>query len=441
MADLTAIAGAMTAGITAAGDQAAKAAARAAAEVISHMPAPAPAAPGKESKRIPPPTFVKEDPEGHLMKVEDWFLEYSIADAQRPVQFRHTLAKQARHWYSQIDVPNNWEDLKTLFRRRFSKQGRSREQLHETWRNLRFDLNDKNQDLDTFITEVRETATQLGYDDIAQITCIKSQLPLSCRAALRQETTLPEFLRALQELLSLNQTKSEPNPFAMMQSETDIDELSDKLSVMNTRDSRPYKKPYKPSVTTSFKSQRKRDDNQRSNRPNNRYQNRGPRQNNFRGRRQGPPNRNFRGNFQNQNFQQQRGFRNFRGQNRPFNRNNQQQRPNQNRQMYQSSPNQPRPRVASRTYNQDRDRCFYCHNFGHWANQCPEKGQNIFRPRQQYAPNGRYPQQRRPRDNGYSQLTEAELGIVRNNMAMIQDDEDDDFLSCMEEPQNPKHLN
>ena len=40
---------------------------------------------------------------------------------------------------------------------------------------------------------------------------------------------------------------------------------------------------------------------------------------------------------------------------------------------FDTSPNVRRPRVASKTVNKDKGRCFYCNEFGHFIKECSKK--------------------------------------------------------------------
>ena len=40
---------------------------------------------------------------------------------------------------------------------------------------------------------------------------------------------------------------------------------------------------------------------------------------------------------------------------------------------FDTSPNVRRPRVASKTIDKDKGRCFYCNEFGHFIRECPKK--------------------------------------------------------------------
>ena len=69
---------------------------------------------------------------------------------------------------------------------------------------------------------------------------------------------------------------------------------------------------------------------------------------------------------QQQNFQGRGQFQ-FRGN---FNRSRGRGRGGQ---KFDKSPNQRKPRVNSKTPNQDSQRCFNCNDIGHWKNDCPQK--------------------------------------------------------------------
>ena len=40
---------------------------------------------------------------------------------------------------------------------------------------------------------------------------------------------------------------------------------------------------------------------------------------------------------------------------------------------FDTSPNVRRPRIASKTIDKDKGRCFYCNEFGYFIRECPKK--------------------------------------------------------------------
>ena len=45
-------------------------------------------------------------------------------------------------------------------------------------------------------------------------------------------------------------------------------------------------------------------------------------------------------------------------------------------QKFDKSPNVKKARVNTKTPNQDKERCYKCNEFGHWAKECPQNQQN-----------------------------------------------------------------
>ena len=64
---------------------------------------------------------------------------------------------------------------KWLFLQRFAKEGRTIESAYEAWRTLNF--NPETDDIEDFLSKVKELAKKLGYADSAQIMIIKGCMP------------------------------------------------------------------------------------------------------------------------------------------------------------------------------------------------------------------------------------------------------------------------
>ena len=98
-------------------------------------PCPGPALPPPRVK-ISPPIFeglLRERPEAHLLRANDWMDTNNILPVNKPANFKHTLDHLAREWYDSLTFPIAWDDLQQRFSRYFSTQGRSIKHLHDKW--------------------------------------------------------------------------------------------------------------------------------------------------------------------------------------------------------------------------------------------------------------------------------------------------------------------
>ena len=124
-----------------------------------------------QSPTIPLPVFKgkkREDPEDHILKVEDYFGVHQITEqADKINRFKDTLFETARKWaqaLSYTDVtkfdydPANANDkiafMKYLFLARFAKEGRTLEAAYSAWGALTFDPN--KDDREEFIQKVHK---------------------------------------------------------------------------------------------------------------------------------------------------------------------------------------------------------------------------------------------------------------------------------------------
>lgn len=307
---------------------------------------------GIGAREIKPPIFrgtKGERPESHLLRTEDWFESKGIAAGDRVKEFKHTLDHFAREWYRSSPTTKDWDEYKTEFSKYYSTQGRSVKNLHETWKQFTFDP--QTGDIEEFIRDVRETGTQLKYNNEAILNQIKSCMPDNMDGPLYGKDKLDDVVTMLKEIYANKPTKSQAttstsnpsaSPFSVMQNPS-IDEKLDRLAQclyeMEMKD-KP-KKPYKPFVT----GPRKRG--------------RGGGSTRGRGKPFHNPNRRFE--FSG------RGKMNFgyppRGGSKPRGRGGK---------KFDRSPNTRKPRVASKTRDKDQDRCHHCKQFGHWARECPE---------------------------------------------------------------------
>ena len=170
-----------------------------------------------QSPTIPLPIFKGkkgEDPEDHILKVEDYFGVHQITEqADKINRFKDTLFETARKWaqnLSYTDVtkfdydPANANDkiasMKYLFLARFAKEGRTLEAAHSAWGALAFDPN--KDDIEQFIQKVEELAKKLGYNQDTQVMAVKSVLPRDVYGICMTYKTLKELKAFLIEFFS-----------------------------------------------------------------------------------------------------------------------------------------------------------------------------------------------------------------------------------------------
>ena len=170
-----------------------------------------------QSPTIPLPVFKGkkgEDPEDHILKVEDYFGVHQITEqADKINRFKDTLFETARKWAQALSYtevikfdydPANANDkiasMKYLFLVRFAKEGRTLEAAYSAWGALTFDPN--KDDIEQFIQKVEELAKKLGYNQDAQVMAVKSVLPRDVYGICMTYKTLKELKAFLIELFS-----------------------------------------------------------------------------------------------------------------------------------------------------------------------------------------------------------------------------------------------
>ena len=130
-----------------------------------------------------------EDPEDHILKVEDYFEIHQITEQGEKIwRFKDTLFEIARKWaqtlnydevkkfdYDSKNANDKKASVKYLFLARFAKEGRTLEAAYSAWGTLSFDPN--KDDIEQFISKVEELAKKLGYNEDAQVMAVKSVFP------------------------------------------------------------------------------------------------------------------------------------------------------------------------------------------------------------------------------------------------------------------------
>ena len=359
---------------------------------------------------IPLPQFrgkKGEDPNDHCMKVEDYFAMFNITtDEDQKKRFLETLFEKARCWASTIKVDElrsyKYDEMETkeekeknfkwLFIKRFAKEGRTSHAAFEAWRNLKFDP--VKDDVEEFMTIIKNLASTLAFNEEAQVMAIKSNMPRDIYGLCMQYEKLDELKTFLVELFENPRMKSAvpsitaeagTSAFSMgefvnndvvLATSEDIGKLKNEISALqfkvrrmmpsDTRN-KPNTKPWKLEVIPPR-------------RKGNNFRGRGFRQNDS-GRRDNSSsglnnNSNRDRNFSNRNQSgngngNRKPFRNRDQNNGNFGRN--QRGRGRGRGRFDTSPNVRRPRVASKTVNKDKGRCFYCNEFGHFIKECSKK--------------------------------------------------------------------
>ena len=359
---------------------------------------------------IPLPQFrgkKGEDPNYHCMKVEDYFAMFNITtDEDQKRRFLETLSEKARHWVSTI----NLDDLKSykydekepkkekektskwLFIKRFAKEGRMTHAAFEAWKNLKFDP--VKDDVEEFMTTIKNLASTLAFNEEAQVMAIKSNMPRDIYGLCMQYSKLDELKKFLIGLFENPRMKSavpsitaeaDTSAFSMGEfinndvvsaTSEDIGKLKNEILALQFKvrrmmpsDSRKKSnpKPWKPEVTPSR-------------RKGNNFRGRGFRQNDS-GRRDNSSSGLNNNNNRDRNFSNRNQSGNSNENRKPFGNRSQnngnfggnQRGRGRGRGRFDMSPNVRRLRVASKTVNKNKDRYFYCNEFGHFIKECSKK--------------------------------------------------------------------
>ena len=338
-----------------------------------------------------------------------------------------TLFEKARRWASTIDIDKldgyNYEDTDTKeqkersfkwqFLKRFAKEGRTTHAAFEAGRNLKF--NPAKDEVEEFMTNVKNLATTLELNDEAQIMAIKSNMPRDVYGLCIQYDTLDRLKKFLIELFENPRMKftvpsitaaADTSAFSMGQyvnndvisaTSDDIGNLQNGISTLqykvrgmtsaDTR-SKPNSKPWKPEVTPP----RRRGGN---------FRGKGGRQNDS--SRQASNNTGTNNSGNGRSFNGRNQSRNSGSNGKPFGNRSQnnsnfggnQRNRGRGRGRFDISPYVRRPRVARKTINKDKGRCFYCNEFGHFIRECPkmtkhEKSRRFSRMDTDYYQDGQY---------------------------------------------------
>ena len=353
-----------------------------------------------QSPTIPLPVFKGkkgEDPEDHILKVEDYFGVHQITEQGDKInRFKDTLFETAIKWaqtlnYAEVKKfdydPDNANDkkvsMKYLFLTRFAKEGRTLEAAYSAWGALAFDPN--KDDIEQFILKVEELAKKLGYSEDAQVMSVKSVLPRDVYGICMTYKNLKDLKTFLIELFSnpkmrevvpgIASATGDPSVFSIGQHmennvvsptaagvskiHEDMNALQVRFNKITSADFRSKSsKPWKPEETPprrrggfnrgkgdrQFNNAQRNDRFKNSDSNGSQNEDNGQRNGNGNFRSRGQGRGNFRGNLQGKDRGRGRFVR--------------------------------CPRVASKTVDKDKMICHYCSEFGHFVRECSKKNRD-----------------------------------------------------------------
>ena len=288
---------------------------------------------------------------------------YIILPVNKPANFKHTLDHLAREWYDSLTFPIAWNDLQQWFTRYFTTQGRSIKHLHDKWRN--FSFTPGQDDIEAYIRDVKEAAHQLNYNDEVILHLIKATMPSEIYGTLYNQHNLNMVITMVKDIYAKKPEAANPPaatggataPFTLIKASNGINKrvhfqgnesLSDRIDRLTDilyrmdNDGKPNKKPYKLYITN-------------------------PRRRGWGGffRQRGG----HSGSDQGEGWSRSKGR--FRGERGGFSHRGR----FQGRKFYKS-PTTKRPQVSGKAEDRDKDRCYHCHQRGHFTAGCPEKNKS-----------------------------------------------------------------
>ena len=275
-----------------------------------------------------------------------------------------------------------------FFRPRYSKLGNTCEQLFHAWRS--FTLDENTETIDSYVIQIRQVATLLGYGEPQILEVFKNTLPTKLYwilfpiEDLRQAVDIAKRILTKEKLDKQLRGQTSTSPFMNVRDGTERkvsfnarDELGDKIDKLTVVMSRLAAKdsheirPFKPKIYKSRGQNKSYNQGSYQNRPNSR--NRGqctnirPRQNygdiNLQGNTRGYGRQNNRGGYRNDRHNDYNRGRN-RSRERTFTRNYSSGR--------DRSSSTSRSRSGSRaSTNRDRIRYYKCGECDHFVRDCP----------------------------------------------------------------------
>ena len=119
----------------------------------------------------------EEDAEAHLLCSNHRMNAHSFNESVKVQRFCLTLLGEARLWFQSLEHLGNttWPQLQNLFRQEFSTLGNTHEQLFHAWKS--FNFNENTETIDSYVMEIRQVATLLGYEEPQELEVFKNTFP------------------------------------------------------------------------------------------------------------------------------------------------------------------------------------------------------------------------------------------------------------------------
>ena len=200
--------------------------------------------------------------------------------------FKATLCGKARQWLEDLPEPDNYSvadgataaektaTLKHKFIERWSTKGRTEDALYSEWQNLKFDPTAD--DIDEFISDVKNLAKYLGHPERAQVMAIRDCMPMEVFTMCLSIDNLDDLRAALIKVFDNPKVKKNyasasgataaPTAFSMARYQEEdsppsatsddvgklmskFDSLEYSIRKMSVADPRHRQQKYKPEVT------------------------------------------------------------------------------------------------------------------------------------------------------------------------------------------------
>ena len=211
-----------------------------------------------------------EDAEAHLLCSNDWMNAHCFNNDMKVQRFCLTLLGEARLRFQSLEPLGNTTlpQLQNLFRQRYSKLGNTHEQLFHAWRS--FNFNENTETIDSYVMQIRQVATLLGYGEPQVLEVFKNTLLTKLYWILFPIEDLRQVVETAKRILTKEKLdkqltgQTSTSPFMNIRDGTERkvlfnarDELGDKIDKLTVMMSRlaakdSYeKRPFKPQIYKS----------------------------------------------------------------------------------------------------------------------------------------------------------------------------------------------